>query len=482
MREREQLSMIIAEIFGTSSESIIKPFILYLNKYKAFPFIFSEEKRFRTTVQATCLLSLSRARLLDKAQERTLQETIISMKDSWHHSETDFAGGLGRHQKKDDDKSAWCAVETPSVWSTAYVVWALLSTGYQNETHILPAIDWLVSQQDEQTGGFAFQKYRDCTPTVYLTSLAIKALNVALSNQTLLEKRQNFDNTLKHAIDHGLNFILSCSREMNGTTVFVQDPEVEEPENKIDWISTIWAYRTLTQNNHPSAPNPQLLFSLLQKELEDENKLRSFWRNNAFLIESHTKYGEQKIFKYFMPSLLIPLLNLGLDPSDLLCTYFLRELKQEFYEKGWPHDFRSSDICTFTTALALQTIYTWASRMSVTEMQKLISENEQIGKINNIDRDEITDSVSYKEKYVILKQRCFSLLAFIPALILLIVVPWYNWFSSKNLMFIMAAISVVVLCLLSIRLFFGPTRWTTIFNIITLLGSVAGIISLFLVL
>jgi len=216
----------------------------------------------------------------------------------------------------------------------------------------------------------------------------------------------------------------------------------------------------------------------LQNELEDKNKLRSFWRNNAFIIESHTKYGEQKIFKYFVPSLLIPLLNLGLSPLDPLCTYFLKELKKEFCKGGWPTDFRSSDICTFTTALALQTLYTLASRISVIEMQKLISENEEMG-INNINRDKKTDLNGYKEKYEKLKQRVYALVFFFSAFVFLLNVPWQNLISFNKPYFMVAATVNVALLIYAIIFFFrynNPELQKMIVEIVALLGSIAALI------
>jgi len=471
---RADLDAMILEVLGTTLDAILNPLLYFLREYGSFPFSFSEPpRRFRTTVQATCLLSLSRTGLLDKAEERRLQEATVQYKDSWHPAERDFAGGLDPPKKNNEDENAWCVTETPSVWSTSYAIWALLSSGYQDKTHIWPAIDWLIRQQHEQTGGFAYQKYKDCIPTVYLTCLAIKALRAALGTRTLLEKKEESIPTLQSAIGRGLDFILSCSRKTDGIIVFAQHPNL--PQDRFDWINTIWAYKALNQNDHPSTPNPQLLFHILQKELKDEEKLHAFWRNNGFVIEGHTKYGEQKTYFYFMPSLLIPLINLGLDPLDSLCAYFLREIRQTFGKIGWPiPEYRRTELCTFSTALALQTIYVWASRVPATAINRLLNETKQRG----IDNEQTTQLRECKRKYERLTQRCFSLTAFIPALILLLVTPWQTWITVKNPYFIVVATLEVVLCLVGIRLFLGRFQrpWRSIVEMIGLLAGIATIV------
>jgi hypothetical protein len=471
---KSQLNLIILELCGTTLESILRPLNYCLEEYKAFPFSFSEPpSRFRTTVQATCLLSLFRAGLLGEAETRMLQETIVSMRDFWHRNETDFAGGLQPPEKYSEDKDAWCITETPSVWSTSYVIWALLSSGYQNAHHILPSIEWLISQQNEENDGFAYQRYKDCMTTAYMTCLAIKAMRAVLGSRTILEGKQELVSTIESTIGRGLNFISECSREINNTIVFARHPN--RPVDEFDWVSTIWSYRTLNQNTHPSAPNPHQLFSLLRENLSDENKKRVFWKNNAFVVEGHTKYGEQKTYFYFMPSLLIPLINLGLNPLDPLAAYFIKELKATFRKIGWPiFEYRRTELCTFSTALGLQTIHDWAVKVPSKVINNLIRENRQI-----YIQKEIIDQLNvHKKKYENLKLKFASLITFFPVIILLFTIPWSGWISSKNPFFIVTATLEIFLCLIGIRLFLGNLQrlWRTIVEMIGLLAGVATII------
>ncbi len=445
---KDQIDTILIEIFDTNLESILTPMFRHLKEYRALPFSYSTPpKRFRTTVQATCLLSLHKAGLIDLRTRKMIQNAIVLMRDSWHISETDFEGGLKPPIKKhQEDMQAWCITETPSVWATSYAIWSLIASGYTDSggTVIWPAVDWLITQQDEISGGFAYQKYKDCVPTVYLTCLAIKALRALLNTKVVSQRKPDTIPLLQSAIARGLAFVQKCAREVNGVTVFVRSPDGRI--DKSDWISTIWGYTALIQNRFVGAPNPARLFSLLRNELRDESNLQAFWEGNNFINEAHTKYGVQKTYFYFMPSLLIPLIGLGLDPSDPICIALLNKLKQMFWETGWAAiQYRKTEVCTFSTALGLQTLSSWAGAMPIAVARQLLkSDRTNLRQISTV--TELSQLKEGYEKRIRRLKRClWATVPFVAGLIAAFNIPWLNWISSKNPLLILGILFEMLL-------------------------------------
>lgn len=447
---REQLDAILCDVWGIKLDSILVPMFRQLAEHKALAFSYSTPpKRFRTTVQATCLLSLCRTGLIGVRKRKFIQDAIVGMRDSWHLSETDFEGGLQPPTKKyEEDAQAWCVTETPSVWATSYAIWSLLASGYtDNEnTVIWPAVEWLVTQQDDVTGGFAYQKYKDCVPTVYLTCLAIKALRAVLNTKIILQRNPDAIPVLQSVTARGLNFVQKCARQTCGVTVFAGNQDVRT--EKFDWISTIWGYTALIQNRFTGAPNTQELFTLLRKEFEDESKTQAFWEDNNFLNEAHTKYGVQKTYFYFMPSLLVPLIGLGIDPSDPICIKILQKLKHMFWEIGWPAvEYRKTEVCTFSTALGLQSLSLWVSMIPLAVARRFLKANGAgVWQIPaEIEFRQIVDT--YEKKIKRLKRYLWAALPLIIGVISAFNIPWSKLISARNPLLIPAMLFELSLCI-----------------------------------
>lgn len=488
----EQLDDTILELCGATLGSVLDPLLGLLREYEALPFSCSRPvKRFRSTVQATCLLSLCRCGLIGSSDRGVLQRAVLSMRDSWHHAETDFAGGLVPPNKPDEDAHAWCVTETPSLWATSYAVWSLLASGYEEhkDAYIWPATKWILSQQDEATGGFAYQRHVDCVPTVYLTCLTIKALRRALDGTRSVVTKPCAARSIRGAISRALDFVEECARDVQDTLVFARHPDIQHAS--FDWVSTIWAYTALTQNRNESAPQPQRLFHILRRELADQSKFEGFWHANNFVNEAHTKFGGHKSYYYFMPSLLVPLIGLGLDPLDPICGCFLQNLRETFLRTGWPIvEYRRAEICTFSTSLALQTISSWAcAAPSVPEIAgRLVSLGRtgfaQIAFAQELDKleDQYREQTSQvREEYAHginrLRRTRWSAVPLSGVVLSAFVVPWRDWIVSRSPLLMPVVFIQMLLCLWIVWLWTEKRHWRAIVIVIGLLGALATLVS-----
>lgn len=475
---RQAFSKTVYALTAHTLDEIVEPLLSELRTYKAFPFTYpNNPKRFRTTVQSTCLLSLNRSGLLSADDVVQLHESILYFKGDWHQSESDFQGGLFNLSRQPEDEDSWCQTETPSVWSTAYAIWGLLESGFidSNASIIQPSLNWLIAQQDVQTGGYPFQMYRDCIPTVYLSCLALKALTSSLSNARNANLSSNFLPKIELSIERAIKYINSCKYVENGVILF--RPTNQEPNSHrelIDWISTIWAYRAVIGNDLNCSLETPTLFKLLESILNDNGKSVFFWENDSFLVEGHTKYGSQKTFFYFMPSLLIPLLDLGLSSLDRISEHFLKKLKSTFTNPGWriPR-YRRRENCTFVTALSLQTLHTWTLHIPGDCSKFLIDHSA-----NELHADLLPSVESEKRTSQKSQFPHFSWFAFITYTALLIttlVTPWAKLFSDRNpllmlpLFISLSLATILVILMVNVR---------TKHNIIVYIGIFSGLATL----
>ncbi|HIE27944.1 TPA: hypothetical protein EYP66_11715 [Candidatus Poribacteria bacterium] len=479
---KASFNRVVQIVTGHGLEEILDPLWQELRTHRALPFAYpNNPKRFRTTVQATSLLSLSRCGLLSDEDKKVLQDAVILFRDSWHPDESDFQGGLFDQTKQPEDSMAWCITETPSVWSTAYALWSLIETGFEDKEGqiIQPAIDWLISQQEENTGGFPYQKYKDCIPTTYLTCLSIKALSSARKRASVLAIDDVYKPKIDLAIAKSLRFIENCKFDYDDITLFSSVPTGQSHNNGIlDWISTLWAYTALAQHQPESLPNVERLFDLLGEILADASKSRSFWDNNSFVVEGHTKYGVQKTYFYFIPILLIPLIGLGLDSTSAICATFLRRLRDTFRNLGWSiPNYRRKENCTFTTALALQTIHAWTVKIaqdSATHLLDSTFKKEDQPPPKSL----ITEIETSRRLLKKTKKKLWSLLPYTGILSVLFLSPWAEWIRNRNPL-IMASSFILFACILFfVYLLVDNRRWRTIVTILTIGGAVASLIAL----
>ncbi len=329
------------------------------------PFFCSGKGRYRSTVLATCLFSLYKAGSLQVQDVRVLQNQILKVRTTAVQNDPTPAP---RFQVLPEDTDAWCVTETPSVWSTAYSIWSLVETGYDGSENatIANACRWLTHEAHPE-GGWGYNLYPQTPPTVYLTSIAVKALvhcvrNAArygLSNSDVIEAN-------KKILD-GVAFLLKCRCFDQDAPIplFKTRPCVVGARNRWDLVSTVWAYQIILEHGQRAEreiveKHREGLFNYLSGYIKRPDAHMPI----SFVDEALTKYQRSKKYQYYQPSLLINLLKMGLSPLHPLAFSFLDWLKSTIRPDGVTSDYHPTEATSFATALAIQTVHTWSATIA----------------------------------------------------------------------------------------------------------------------
>lgn len=316
------------------------------------PFFVGGKKKIRTTVVSTCLLALDDMKAISDDLRRSMQSKIISLKDKM--DEVDVDRGDTGTRKHSEDKAAWCVGETPSVWSTSYALWALFDTNYKGNywNEIKKALIWLINQQ-KADDGWAYQDFRNCQSTIFLTATVLHVLRKAKKLKSQLSLSKADKEKIDKAIKRGLKFILDQKKE-NGKIAFWITPANEKDH---DAVSTTWALWALSEDD------PLRHKELIEKginSLRENLERKEIWEMSKFVDETGTKYDVHKTYYFFTPSLLINLLKLGVNPLDEACIKVIEWLMNNRKPSGWIIEgYDIEEPQTFATALALQTVSTW---------------------------------------------------------------------------------------------------------------------------
>jgi len=267
-----------------------------------------------------------------------------------------------------EDKDAWCVTETPSVWSTSYSIWSLIETGYDGPKtdEIANACRWLIDEAWPE-GGWGYNLYPSTPPTVYLTSLAIKALAHCVRNATRLGLSDSDVAEANKKIMDGVAFILRCRCANDDTPVPLFQTRLNGLNTRHRWdlASTIWGYHIILE--HGQKPQRatvekhcEALFDYLLECIPPTAKHTPI----SFVDETLTKYQRSRKYLYYQPSLLINLLKIGLSPLHPLAFSFLDWLKTTIRPDGVASDYHPTNATSFATALAIQVVHTWAAAVA----------------------------------------------------------------------------------------------------------------------
>jgi len=329
------------------------------------PFFCSVPGRYRSTVHATCLFSLYKAGCLQAQDVEVLQNQILSLRTKAVQNDPTPAP---KFDVLPEDKDAWCVTETPSVWSTSYSIWSLIETGYDGpqKDAVTNACRWLTRQALTE-GGWGYNLYPSTPPTVYLTSLAIKALVHCIRNATSLGLSHSDVAEANKKIRDGVAFILKC-RCANAETpvpLFKTRPDGPDTRHQWDLASTIWGYQIILE--HGQRPQRDTvekhrgaLFDYLLEHIPPVSKNIPI----SFVDETLIKYQRSRKYQYYQPSLLINLLKIGLSPLHPLAFSFLDWLKTTIRPDGVASDYHPTNATSFATALAIQTIHAWTAAVA----------------------------------------------------------------------------------------------------------------------
>ena len=269
---------------------------------------------------------------------------------------------------RSEDMNAWCATETPSVWSTAYSVWSLIETGYDGpETATVGnGCRWLIAEASPE-GGWGYNLCPETPATVYLTSLAIKALVHCIRTPATYGLTSADVAEAHKRISDGVAFILRCrcADSKAPVPVFQARAYSHGYQDAWDLVSTVWAYQIVLEHGKRAERatvegSSEALFDYLFEAIGSTNERMPI----AFVDEALTKYQRSKKYMYYQPSLLINLLKIGLSPLHPLSFSLLSWLKSTIRPNGATSDYHPTNATSFATALAVQTIHAWGAAVS----------------------------------------------------------------------------------------------------------------------
>ena len=358
--------------YGQPLYDIVKPIIDSILPSGGIPCFVNEGKNPSPESTATCLLALSRLKLIDHQTVSFIQEYLFST-----NSEVARLNEKGAKDYSDikPDCCAWSEVDGKNVWSTSQVLWALLATGYNKKYQpvILGAIEWLISQQ-YTNGGWAFLSVKENIPNIYISCMALYALKLSLhekwSDQT---QRLINDSLLK-----GCQFIIeskvpkkpywNCLQEVNNNV------EIEPTTTAM----AIWALKFCAPKQYDVEDIVIQGIKALRKDQEKKN----VWDNKITVDGYSPETKQQKVLQGYTPSIAFILLRLGVDPLDQLVLKSLNVIINSRCAEGWDfyststqpktatgylnpkvHYVGSGETMTFTTALSLWTVEEWHKRL-----------------------------------------------------------------------------------------------------------------------
>lgn len=344
--------------FGQPFHSVCAPLLRSIRPDGGVPFFVEGKEKIRTTVIATCLVTLADMGLIERETTVRLQTKLLELKDSMD-ADDEKRGDRGV-AKMAEDVSAWCVGETASVWSTSFALWGLLRTGYVGAgmASVISGLEWLIDQQNP-SNAWGYQRYRNCRDNTMMTALAMLALCEARKRSSEIGTEVGLGRKIETAIDRGMRYLLGNVNEDKKSASW----PLYAGENAPHAPSTVWALLLFKKLHSPD------LFRLLPKGLSYlASNVRSdgVWEMRKFVDETGTKYGIHKSYFYFTPSLLPPLLDLGVSPYDQLCLGIMRWLREHREACGWL--IRGYDVSapqTFTTAMALHAVYSWYRRAAL---------------------------------------------------------------------------------------------------------------------
>lgn len=273
------------------------------------------------------------------------------------------------YDKVKADRCAWSNIDGENVWSTSQVLWTLLATGYNAiyEPVVLGAIDWLVNQQ-YKNGGWAFLASKENNPNVYITSMALYALQLSL-NKKLSDQKHRI---ITDSILKGCKFLLETR---------VPDKPYWNYDNKngseIEPTTTamaIWALKFCAPEQYDVEDVIEQGIEALRKDLDKKH----IWDNHITVDGYCPSTKQQKVLQGYTPSIALILLRLGVDPLDPMILKSLNLIINSRTANGWDfystssqpktatgyinpkvHYVGSGETMTFITALAVWTVEEW---------------------------------------------------------------------------------------------------------------------------
>lgn len=330
----------------------------------AIPYLLNSSQRFRASPLSSTICWLSRENLIPESVLDKMFDMLLFLKDK----KLDNDKEIGNTYKLPEDNDGWSLAEGVSVWSTSLAIIALLDSndrGRLRAFEFKSAVLWLAQQSNLSSKGWGYQLSKNCTPNAMMTALALRALALAVTSPNKEQFQFNTDEErqIHSAIVGGAEFLKNQQHKSHAQTYWCFN-------NKPHCAATVWSLMALKQIslinesysidclNHYNKIKESSLAFIVSKIPAESKK----WEDEQIVFEGGAKYNKQKNYFSFSATLLPQLFDLGLSP------YHPKVINQISWLINNPDDWKiteydKSSICTFTYAMVISTLVSWARRV-----------------------------------------------------------------------------------------------------------------------
>lgn len=365
-----------------SIASWFEPLIDSITEEGAVPYLLETDLRYRASPLSSTITWLTSENLIPIQVLDKMQDELLYLRDA--NVEND--PHISNNKKLEEDSDGWSMGEGVSVWSTSMAIIALLDpfgNGKKKANKFKSSILWLAKQHDSIACGWAYQLSENCTENVIMTSLALRALALAIEPCNKCEFGYTADeiHQIRSAIKNGFDYIKSeCKREKKKTYWCFN--------GKPNCAATTWALLALRQiskteekiadeceNFYKSVLENSLSFVLSQMP-----KTAVKWTDEQIVCEAGAKYSRQKNYYSYSATLLPQLFELGISPFHEKVINQIDWLINSPDEDKWKIiGYDKTTVCSFTYAMVLSTLLCWARHvgqdLSLVLLQKKTKKN-----------------------------------------------------------------------------------------------------------
>lgn len=339
----------------------IEPLINSLTDDGAISYLMGSKnkERYRASPLASTLIWMNEVRLLPDNVVSIMQDKLLYLRDHCESEDKD----KGNVEKKQEDTEGWSMSEGVSVWSTSLALIALMNNtqiGVAKGKLYKSSIIWLAKQQKHGEKGWAYQLSANCSENAVMTSLALRAIALALKYDSYFQFSEDEKHVLYSSLMNGYEYLKENihynKRKTEAYWCF---------ENRKHCAATVWALIALKEMQEL---NVRLEIATFFKNnvmlgidfvLSCMPKKVTRWEDEQVVCEAGAKYNKQKNYYSFSPTLILELLKIGVSPYHYKVINQIKWLLNN--QNEWKiQQYDRSEVCSFTYAMLISTITKWS--------------------------------------------------------------------------------------------------------------------------
>lgn len=401
----------------------------------AISYLLNIDKRFRASPLSSTLEWLTNSNLLPIDCIDILQNKLIFLRDNNETCDEEE----GNSNKYAEDNLGWSLAEGVSIWSTSTALIALFDKygNWKKHISVIKASSIWLAKQRKTNSAWAYQLNDNCTESIIMTSLALRALCKIAINESFFNLDLQEKNIISEALHNGYLYISSTiiKDKKNSYWNFL---------DKGNCAATTWALMALKELKTIKPSNG---FTINTKDINEffENNLDKClnfilskipkkiqrWEDEQIVFEGGAKYNKQKNYQSLSVTLLPQLFELGLSPYQPKVINQIKwlinnpdEWKIKTYDRG--------NICSFSYAMVLATITTWISKVGNTNATLIMKpQNNIFARINNVIFGQLSNE--HEPFQLVHKNRITILISVLVSYIALSVFGKTIWLNLKQL-------------------------------------------------